>query len=145
MADVWMLYEIRTIKKRRDSFVEGDQTVDLVKDSYDVGPVVLVPADDISPAVWTIKKTDPNKKSAEDGDEDVTAKLQNGTERRLVFTDALTATQVAHWIKLQLSKTDPHLTDQSSNLAFIASKDSTLTPFKHVPNDCKKPLPMLSR
>jgi len=117
LARVWTIYEERHILSGRGSYNEGDQKVSLIRnvtyppssggsglqpcDSPDAaaerdgncepGVVIpIVPADDVSPAVWYIKTEDGAAIKAESG---------AGSARRLVFTDYTVASDVIHWIK----------------------------------------------
>jgi hypothetical protein len=117
LARVWTIYEERKILSGGGSYNDGDQTVSLIRnvtyppssggselqpcDSPDVaaepgrncepGVVIpIVPADDVSPAVWYIKTEDGAAIKAESG---------AGSARRLVFTDYTVASDVIHWIK----------------------------------------------
>jgi hypothetical protein len=147
-AAVWMLYQSRVITVGNENIVEGNQEVELRQNGYDAGTVEIVPADDISPAVWTIKVTAGTKPPDDDSD-DLTGKVLNGSERRLVFTDYVTASQLAHWLKVQLAKPGKSNPDgskvensdpvSSDNFTFLVTAGKTLTPFKHTKNDCPDP------
>lgn len=138
---------MRVIEQGQENVVEGTQKVELRQSGYDAGTIELVPADDISPAVWTIKVTDLSA-SGPDADvsksPDMTGKIKNGSERRLAFTDYLTAAQVAHWLKVQLSRKAspaPKVTveDPDTHMTFTLPVKSTLTPFKRTDNECSAP------
>ncbi len=65
-AKVWMLYEQRHIDAGRKYYDEAKQTVSLVRDEDKEQDVEIVGADDVSPAVWSLKicndQCDPNGK-----------------------------------------------------------------------------------
>ena len=136
-ANVWMLYEKRTITKGRQNYVEGLQEVELIRDGYDAGKVEIVAADDIAPAVWSIKVTDSSDTGPVTDDKpDLKGQTENGSARRLVFTDYLTASELAHWLKTQLAA-KPHSEPRLKTMTFHADPRKTLTPFKHGANDCE--------
>ena len=141
-AAVWMLYETRVITQYRDHIIEGNQDVQLRRNGYDAGIVEIVPADDISPAVWTIKVTkggDP----LNDQSPDLAGMVTNGSARRLVFTDYLTASQLAHWLKVKLAKPQMADTDPTSdNMTFLVRAGPTLTPYKTTAPECPFPEPL---
>jgi hypothetical protein len=122
LARVWTLYEERKILSNGWSYNEGDQQVRLVRGatyppmfgnadqqscnalaqptskSEDCEPgivIPVVPADDVSPAVWYIKTEQGAAVKAESG---------RGLPRKLVFTDYVVASDVIHWIKAQDAK-----------------------------------------
>jgi hypothetical protein len=139
-ANVWMLYEIRNIKSGRQNYLEGLQQVELSQEGYNAEAVDIVPADDIAPAVWSIKVTDAKAKPpVTDDTPDLTAQIDKGSVRKLVFTDYLTTSELAHWLKTQMATStgpDPRL----KTMTFHVDSGKTLTPFKHVVNDCKSTL-----
>jgi hypothetical protein len=139
MAHVWMLYEIRHIKSERKNLIEGAQEVELQQDGFDAGPVDIVPADDIAPAVWSIKVTSAPSdggKPATDDSPDLRAKTLNGADRKLVFTDYTTASELSHWLKTEMAA-DASNKPGLDKMEFQVTANKTLTPFKHVAEDCK--------
>jgi hypothetical protein len=117
LARVWTIYEERKILSGGGSYNEGDQKVSLIRNvtyppssggaghqhcdspaaaaergrNCEPGVVIpIVPADDVSPAVWYIKTEEGAAVKADSG---------TGSPRRLVFTDYTVASDVIHWIK----------------------------------------------
>lgn len=134
IANVWMLYEIRNITKGRQNYVEGMQQVELSKEGYNAGKVQIVPADDIAPAVWSIKVTDAaDRAPVVDDKPDLTGQVEHARPRRLVFTDYLTASELAHWLKTKMATGDDPTVGK---MKFNVDPGKTLTPFKHVTDDC---------
>jgi hypothetical protein len=136
-ANVWMLYEKRTITNGRQNYVEGMQEIELIQDGYDAGKVEIVPADDIAPAVWSIKVTDASQDKGPVTDDmpNLTGQIENGSARKLVFTDYLTASELTHWLKTQLAA-NPDAEPRIRTMTFHVAATKTLTPFKHGANDC---------
>jgi hypothetical protein len=137
-ANVSMLYEVRHITSGRENLIEGLQQVELKQDaSASAQAVPIVPADDIAPAVWSIKVTDEKTRHpATDGALDLKARIDNGSARKLVFTDYLIASELTHWLKTQLAAgtgAQPRL----NKMTFMVDANNTLTPFKHVADDCE--------
>jgi hypothetical protein len=86
-ARVWMLYEQRHIEAERKYYDEARQTMTFIRDSDETQDVEIVSADDVSPAVWSLKicngKCDPNG-----NDKNLQAHVSPGGQPRdLVFTD----------------------------------------------------------
>jgi hypothetical protein len=136
-ASVRMLYEMRNIKSGRSNLLEGLQQVELLQEESDAQAVDIVPADDISPAVWSIKVTDPKaKQPITDDASDLSAQIDRASARKLVFTDYLTASELVHWLKTQMAAgtgSEPRL----RKMTFHVNSGQTLTPFKHVRDDCE--------
>jgi hypothetical protein len=109
--------------------------VELRQDVFDARTVEIVPADDIAPAVWSIKVTKA-KQSIEGDTPDLAAQIDNGSRRKLAFTDFLTASSLAHWLKTQMAAGtgSPRL----QKMTFQVDPSDTLTPFKHVRDDCQQ-------
>jgi hypothetical protein len=127
-AKVWMLYELRTIKSGRRNLLEGLQQVELRQDEFSAETVNIVPADDIAPAVCSIKVTDARaKRPVTDDAPDLFAQLDKGSARKLAFTDYLTASELAHWLKTQMAagtRGEPRL----QKMTFHVDSRKTLTP-----------------
>ena len=118
-ARVWMLYEERRVDKGHDRYDESKQSVTLVRDAEDKQDVEVMGADEVSPAVWSIKLCDDLQCTK--GEDVLRAKLQDSQEgkasggkvplsaedeepqgewgRKVVFTDYSTAIKVAHWLR----------------------------------------------
>src|SRR5215469_3867487 len=159
-ANVRMLYEMRNITRGRANLLEGSQQVELSQDVDIPDAADIVPADDIAPAVWSIKVTDANpdakpQPSVTEDMPDLFAQIEHGSPRKLVFTDYLSASELAHWLKTQFaanSRREPKLkkmtfrvgsNNSNKTLPPLDSK-KTLTPFKHVTNDCEAPPPRIA-
>jgi hypothetical protein len=136
-AQVWMLYESRNIISGRGNLLEGLQKVELRQDVFDAGTVDIVPADDIAPAVWSIKVTDARaKEPVTDDAPDLFAQINKGSARKLAFTNYLTASELVHWLKTQMAagtRGEPSL----QKMTFHVDSSKTLTPFKHITDDCQ--------
>jgi hypothetical protein len=146
-ANVRMLYEMRNIANGRENLLEGSQQVALSQDADSADTVDIVPADDIAPAVWSIKVTDAKPDARANlpvtaDASDLFAQIDNGSPRKLVFTDYLTASELAHWLKTQLAAS-PRREPKLKKMTFHIDSTKTLTPFKNVTNDCG-PRPQLT-
>jgi hypothetical protein len=130
IAEVWMMYEQKKVTAGGDHYLEGLQTVKLTQDGEVKQTVEIVPADDIAPAVWSIKRqtTEPDPGQAPD----LRASVPGGTRRRVVSTDYLTMSELTHWLK---SKGPGHAL---SSMGFDYAEGDTLVPFKNVSDDCRK-------
>jgi hypothetical protein len=150
-ANVSMLYELRKIKNGGRNSLEGLQEVELRQDESSARTVDIVPADDVAPAVWSIKVTDARaKQPVIDNEPDLFAQIDKGSARKLVFTDYLTASELAHWLKAQMAagtRAEPRLNKMTFRVNGLSAAKphpergdttgKTLTPFKHVRDDCE--------
>lgn len=134
-AKVWMLYEQRHIEAGRKYYDEAKQTVSFIRNKDQDQYVDIVGADDVSPAVWSLKicngQCDPNG-----NDKNLTAHVSSGGQPRdLVFTDYGEAVKLAHWLRYQPKGVT------LSNLRFdypvAGSPKASLVPFKNVKNECE--------
>ena len=134
--------------------MEGLQEVELRQDESSARTVGIVPADDVSPAVWSIKVTDAKaKQPVTDNEPDLFAQIDKGSARKLVFTDYLTASELAHWLKKQMdagTRVEPRLKKMTFHVNgvsatkphpergdTIGNSNKVLIPFKHVRDDCE--------
>jgi len=113
LARVWMLYELRNITKHREFVDEGQQDVTLLRKANDQKDVEIVPADDVSPAIWHIrlipqaKNTPPctaDTGTADESSGQAALMLQghadeNSPLRDIVFSDYGQASAFAHWVR----------------------------------------------
>jgi hypothetical protein len=139
-AKVWMLSETRHILTGRNHLQEGQQTVELLRELYEPpDDVEIVPADDISPAVWSILiRPNDEELAASDKQTYVKAKAKNGSFRQLVFTGHEIASELTHWLK----SATPSVDDQKvhlGDLTFDVDVSKTLVPVKTTKEDCGKP------
>lgn len=105
-ARVWMLYEERKVEDGRESYDESKQSVTLIHDAEDKQDEDIVSADEVSPAVWSLKLC---KDALCTGDDLplLQAKVQPAgsgpqTEaawRKIVFTDYGAAIRVARSLR----------------------------------------------
>jgi hypothetical protein len=131
-ARVWMLYEQRHIDGGREYYDEAKQKVILQRDADEQKDVEIVRADDVSPAVWSIKIL-PNRQKAQTGNEEtryLSAHAADGGEfRKLVFTDYAQASKLAHWVRVH-----PNATVQ--NLVFNNEDGESVIPVKTAGDEC---------
>ncbi len=137
-ANVWMLYEERKIDTGHDHYSEGQQRVTLLR-RYDKSKhAVMVPADEVSPAVWSIQiMPDAEKTNPSESVKFVHANVDKGQARELVFTDFGMASRLAH--VLRLYSVDHNGSDKEAtlgNLNFDYPKGASFLPFKTSDNEC---------
>lgn len=149
IARIWMLYEQRLINNGRQFYDEGHQDVTFLRAAEEKRDVEMVAADDVSPAVWSIKILHGEGKTA--GPEFVKAHIEeNGPWRELVFTDYSLAVRAIHWFRTQsenyngngklkfnyLDKVNKikHANRNDEKLAVLPS----LVPVKRTQNECAK-------
>jgi hypothetical protein len=115
--------------------------------------VPIVPADDISPAVWAIKVTAESGNgfrpaaSGSNGrphEDFVMARTKNGQLRKLVFTDHVLASELTHWLKAhqgpQTAAVHGPAADkdiQLNELFFNVRPGQTLVPKKNTTDQCQ--------
>ena len=117
-----MLYERRVIKSGEAHYMEGRQAVELIKDGEPVHEVEIVPADDIAPAVWSIR-------TLENENETLQAKTGDGEMHDLVFTDLGMASELIHWLKANHG-------GPLQEVQFSDRKGQTWIPHKQTVKDC---------
>jgi hypothetical protein len=110
-ARIWMIYEKRQVDKGRESYDESKQDVTLAHDAEDKQDVDIVSADEVSPAVWSLKicrdarcsNADQNYLKAK-----VLPEAQDEAAwRKVVFTDYGVAVRLAHWLRTKQKSTPP--------------------------------------
>jgi len=100
IARVWMLYEQRLINNGREFYDEGHQDVTFLRAAEEKRDIEMVGADDVSPAVWSIKILHEEGKT--ESPEFVKAHLEeNAPWRELVFTDYGLTVRAIHWFRTQ--------------------------------------------
>jgi hypothetical protein len=144
LARVSMLYEQRHISKHREYYNESQQEVELIRKADGPKDVEIVPADDVSPAVWYIKVlTQSEAQSA------VKGTLTNGNVsnnqpdpmlggrvdsdspyRNIAFSDYGQASAFAHWVR-QRYKT------KIGGLSLNYTTGASLVPFKMTDVVCR--------
>jgi len=137
VAKVWMLYEERAIIKGRSQYSESSQDVTLVRDGEAVGPVVIVPADDVSPAVWRVRVVNKEAKGPETS-KYLRAHVTNGTPRDVVFTSLEPASELSRLLRLiSVNVAGDDKGAQVSGLTFDFDKDSSFVPVRssETPNE----------
>lgn len=142
-ARVWMLFEKRQVEGgTNSSYDESRQDVKLIRDGEDKADVEVMSADEVSPAVWSLKICD----TAECDNEPlkllramVKAKdpKATGVMRNVVFTDYGKAVAAAHWLR-RAQQSTPDGSSYTFNYPSLApdSKEA-LIPFKNAHDECK--------
>jgi hypothetical protein len=133
-ARVWMLYEQRQIEAGRKFYDESRQRVRFVRDADKKIDVEIASADEVSPAVWTLKicqgQCDPDGK-----DRNLKAFVApHGQKRDLIFTDYGQAVKLAHWLRYQPRGVT------LNKLQFdypLDGSPASLVPYKNTKNDCE--------
>jgi hypothetical protein len=148
LARVWMIYEERRIEGERGNYNEGLQDVTLRRDAEDKQDVELLNADDVSPAVWSLKLCEDAHCTGPDPYV-LEARLatQDGTRntspwRKVVFRDYGVAIRVAHWLRLKHTNTPPN-SEYEFNYPFYSDyphdegrRYVTMAPVKATDNNC---------
>ena len=105
-ARVWMLYEQRHVDSGRDSYAESKQAVTLAHEAEDKQDEDIVSADEVSPAVWSLRLCENQKCTGEDVpllkarvQTDPRGPQKSSPWRKVVFTDYGVAIRLAHWLK----------------------------------------------
>jgi hypothetical protein len=148
LARVWMLYEERKVDGDTNNFYdESQQDVELIRGGEDKADVEVASADEVSPAVWSLKicdtaqcDTEPLKllQAVAKGKETKRQK-PTGVMRNVVFTDYGKAVNVAHWLR-SAQQNSPDRSDYTFNYPSAApNSKQALVPFKNTRNECKPP------
>ena len=127
-ARIWMLHERREIKQGAEFYDESRQVVSLVHDADPPRDVVMVPADDVSPAVWAVQIL-PNEPESGPQLKFLGAKVDGGETRELVFTDYGQASKMAHWART-------HYKERLNTLTLDYDGSSSLAPYKMIKDEC---------
>jgi hypothetical protein len=136
-AKVWMLYEQRHIDAGRKYYDEAKQTVSFIRDEDKEQYVDIVGADDVSPAVWSLKICDD---SCDPNGNDPTLQAQvspSGQPRDLVFTDYGQAVKLAHWLRFQ--QKGAILNKMQFSYPIEGKPRASLVPYKNTKNECDIP------
>ena len=134
-ARVWMLYEWRQVDEGRESYDESKQKVTIMRDAEDRADVEIMNADEVSPAVWSLKKCAQTK--CDDDSKPLTATVKDTQRyRKVVFTDYGVAVKLAHWLR-----TNKQSTPAGSNYTFDYGPNSkeSLIPVKSKIDECQLP------
>jgi hypothetical protein len=122
-ARVWMLYAERKVQGGREFYDESKQSVWLKHDGEDKQDVEIMNADEVSPAIWSLKLCeDAQCKGPDTYPLMAMLKTPNGTQnrtlwRKVVFTDYGVAIRVAHWLRMHQINTPPN-TDYRFNFPY---------------------------
>jgi hypothetical protein len=146
LARVWMLYEERKVADGTNNFYdESQQDVELIRGGEDKADVEVTSADEVSPAVWSLRICDTSDCDAERPNPLKAMATRKGTKRQtstgvmrdVVFTDYGKAVNVAHWLRSTQQKT-PDRSDYTFNYPSDApNSKQALVPFKNTRNECK--------
>jgi hypothetical protein len=134
LARVWMLYEERRVDSGRESYDESRQAVTLLREAEDKQDLEIMPADEVSPAVWSLHLCAGDKCDGK-SDELLTASVKNGQPRRLVFNDYGEAVKLAHWLKVK-NKNNNSASRYTFN--YPDSDKRSIVPVKNTDDDCNK-------
>ena len=130
IAETWMIYEIRKVEAGANHYLEGLQRVQLIRDGELKQTVEIVPADDIAPAVWSVKRQ--TAETPPDQAPDLQAKLADGTLAKVVSTDYAAVARLARWLMAK----GPGQPLNGMALSHVPGE--TLVPFKNTRNECGK-------
>jgi hypothetical protein len=145
-ARVWMLYGERQVEDGTNNFYdESRQDVQLIRAGEDKADVEVMSADEVSPAVWSLRicdtsqcENDPQKflqaMARGKGSKDQKAA---GVMRNVVFADYGKAVNLAHWLR----HVEPESLDRSNYIFNYPSRapgsKQALIPFKNTPDECR--------
>lgn len=148
-ARVWMIYEQRRVEGGRESYDESNQDVTLAHDAEDKQDVQIMSADEVSPAVWSLRLCQDAQCSGKDVYPlKATLKAAPVTQnsslwRKVVFTDYGVAVRLAHWLRMHHTNTAPD-TDYRFNYPYefnspydVGRRYVTLAPYKTKDEECK--------
>lgn len=136
-ATVWMLYEQRQVDAGREYYDKSRHTISFVRDEDEGKEVEIASADDVSPAVWSLKicngPCDPHGHNPTLNAE----VLPSGHPRPLVFTDYAQAVKVAHWLRYQR----PGVTLNHLKFTYPDARNpqASLIPYKNTDDECTNP------
>ena len=145
-ARVWTLYEKRKVEGDTNNFYdESRQDVELIRDAEDKTDVEVMSADEVSPAVWSLRICDPSGCDAGplkllqatvkgNGEKD---RKTIGVMRNVVFIDYGKAAAVAHWLR-GAQQTTPDRSNYTFNYPSpTLGLKQGLIPFKNTRDECE--------
>jgi hypothetical protein len=148
-ARVWMLYEERKVDKGREFYDEAKQSVTLVRDAEDKQDLDIMSADEVSPAVWSLRLMSCNKEKCTEGD--VLQAQPSATDspnpslwRKIVFTDYGVAIRTAHWLRTHPTETLSSGYRFNYPVGADGKTYTSLVPFKKTADECKAPPPVIA-
>ena len=141
-ARVWMLYEERRVDSGRERYDEGAQDVTLWHDAEDKQDVQVMSADEVSPAIWSLKLCQDAQCSKASVPLKAMPKTSEGIQdetpwRHVVFTDYGVAIRMAHWLKLNHASSSPYTDYRFNYPSDSGQKYVTLVPERATVDDCK--------
>ena len=143
-ARVWMIYEERKVESGRESYDESKQEVTLAHDAEDKQDVDIMSADEVSPAVWSLKLCQ-DAQCADEHAPPLTAMVppsdpqsqSPSLSRKVVFTDYGVAIRLARWLRTHPDTKPPH-TDIQFNYQGQSDKNYvSVVPVKTTEDECK--------
>ena len=114
---------------------ESKQKVTIMRDAEERADVEVMNADEVSPAVWSLKKCAQTK--CGDDSQPLKATVKDAQRfRKVVFTDYGVAVKLAHWLR-----TNKQSTPAGSNYTFDYGPNSneSLIPVKSRIDECQAP------
>jgi hypothetical protein len=143
-----MLYGERKVADGTNNFYdESQQDVELIRAGEDKADVEVISADEVSPAVWSLRICDTSQCDSEpvkllqakvrptEGQDHTTP----GVMRNVVFADYGKAVAVAHWLRYARNET-PHGSKYTFNYpSAVQDSKQALVPYKNTRDECKPP------
>ena len=144
-ARVRMLYEERKVENGREFYDEAKQSVTLLRDAEDKQDLDIMSADEVSPAVWSLRLLSCDK----DGrctEEEVLKAQQSVTDapnpslwRNVVFTDYGVAIRTALWLRTHPGETLSSGYRFNYPIGADGKTYASLVPVKKTADECKAP------
>jgi hypothetical protein len=142
-ARIWMLYQERHVERGHEYYDESKQSVTLLRDAEDKRDVDIMSADEVSPAVWSIRLC---KEPQCTGEDVLRAKVQpsiSGLQNaslgwKVVFTDYGAAVRLIHWLRTHQPEQQRDTGYKFNYPGDIATPYVSLVPVKNNDDDCTK-------
>jgi hypothetical protein len=145
-ARVWMLYGERKVADGTNNFYdESQQDVELIRAGEDKADVEVISADEVSPAVWSLRICDTSqcdiepvkllqaKVKAKEGQDHTTP----GVMRNVVFADYGKAVAVAHWLRYARNETPDGSKYTFNYPSAVQHSKQALVPYKNTRDECR--------
>jgi hypothetical protein len=143
-ARVWMLYEQRKVADGTNNFFdESQQDVELIRAGEDKADVEVMSADEVSPAVWSLRICDSDQcdneplKLLQAKVREQEGQTSTGVMRNMVFADYGKAVNVAHWLRSERKETPGRSAYTFNYPSAAQGSKQALVPYKNTRDECK--------
>jgi hypothetical protein len=145
-ARAWMIFNERRVDLlSQESYIEGDQSVTLLLDAMDKTDLDVMSADEVSPAVWSLRICDTSECDNEPlkllqatvKGHDAKDHKAIGVMRNVVFADYGKAVNVANWLRAAQQESPDRSNYTFNYPSPLPGSKQNLVPFRNTGDECK--------